>query len=137
MNRDDRFWVGVVVAGALGAALAVGPYAARWTPGAVWFAAAYPISVALGLTIDAAEGDGDLEPGALLGWALAVFVATLPVLGHRRRSLVWFRVSTVGWSVVSLVLFFVYGLGIAFIPLALAAWFSARWYRAQGPAEFR
>lgn len=129
VNRDNRFWVGLVVISALGAFLALNPVADRLAPASVWFGVAYPIAAVFGISMEAAQQDGRLGGGAVLGWAVTLVISILPVIGRARKSLLWFRWWAVWWWVVSGALFFAYGLGLAFVPLAVSATLTARWYR--------
>lgn len=109
------------------------PISLWWAIGVAMVAAA-PIATVW--NIAAMEDGRHLTGGAAIGLLLAVAVASPAIVGGAVASIVWFRWLTVAWWLVSAALFFVYGLGIGFVPLALASGLTVKSLgRAGGDSE--
>lgn len=128
VNRNDLFWVALVLVGLGGAAASTTIRVQTAPPGSVMFAAIYPLSIAGAIIGDSWQVDGDIEVnGAATILLVAALIGAIPVIGiMRTRPASWFVGCRNWWTVVALLLFFVYGLGIMFIPLAVAGALSAR-----------
>lgn len=134
-NRDPQFWPTLCAVAVAGLIAGVGwhrrsatPAVARpWAQPPLVVAVAYPFSCAAALIAHAFLHDPP-EPGATALWAtVAVLFGIVPLVVMRisARADSWLAGLAVFWAVSAVVLVGAYGLGLFFVPLAVANWQAA------------
>lgn len=139
-QRHVAFWVMIIlVAGAAACWGAHRPAQSahpqgvgrEWNSGPVLFVAIYPVGIIGGLLLDnllTRSLREEVSPvAALVGLAIAAAMATMPIAIVRRPNAhQWLRRLARFWAVMTAVFILYWGVGLAFLPLALGYRRAAR-----------